>query len=93
MEIESTRQMMMVFGGSGVGILGMALWLLRRTGKKIIEHVDNPEIHVNSNNGYVTKEMCGYKHKDYKDDINRIHDRIDKANQQQVELLEKILNK
>ncbi len=45
-------------GGAGVGIGGLAWWLIRRDVKKVIAHVENNNVHVDENNGYVHKSFC-----------------------------------
>lgn len=45
-------------GGGTLTLGGIAVWVLRRRVEKIDAHVDDASIHVNPNNGYVTRGQC-----------------------------------
>ena len=95
--LAETSTGMAIGGGGLLGATVVAL-LVRRTGNKILDHVDNGEIHVRPNNGYISKEFCLERSENLEKElveqrasITTIQLRIDKAIKSQESGVEKIL--
>jgi len=85
-------------GASGLSMAGLIVWIVNRQVKKLINHADNSSVHVNPQNGYVQQSRCEERVKGMKEsidhqreDIVRIHRRIDVLGQSQTENTQKIL--
>jgi len=84
-----------VTGMSGAAVVAL---LVRRTIKKVLDHVENSNIHVNAKNGYVSKELCVERSEkleekidEQRESIGTIHRRLDDAIKSQVDGTQKIL--
>jgi len=74
----------LAIGGGGFAGAALVALLVRRTGNKVLNHVDDLEIHVRPGNGYITKEMCLERSENleeqlrtHRNNITAIHKRID----------------
>ncbi len=50
-------------GGGGLTAMGIMVWITKRTLNKVMNHVENPDVHVDKKNGYVNRTMCDIIHK------------------------------
>lgn len=83
--------------GSGV-IGGGIVWIVRRQLKRVIEHVDDPTIHVPAGTKIVGRDKCDERVASIKDDIaeiknnlSTVHRRLDESANTQVDHTTKIL--
>ena len=84
--LAQTNGTLMVLGGAGGGALltGIIYKIANRQLNKVLDHVDNNDIHISDKNGYVTTERGNHWEKELlclrketRDDIKGIHIRID----------------